>query len=106
MGTSLKDRYASSPLFGSNASAVEAMYEQFLADADSVPEAWRRYFESLGDPDTEIVHSTIRQGLLESARDGGRARTVAQSRRGPAASTPEKQAAVARLIQVLSLIHI
>jgi 2-oxoglutarate dehydrogenase E1 component len=103
MGTSLKDRYASSPLFGSNASAVEAMYEQFLADAASVPEAWRRYFESLGDPDTEIVHSTIRQGLLEAARDGSRARKLTSAGRGPAASTPEKQAAVARLIQVYSL---
>jgi 2-oxoglutarate dehydrogenase E1 component len=103
MGTSLKDQYATTPLFGSNASAVEALYEQFLADPGSVPDAWRRYFESLGDPDTEIVHSTIRQGLLESAREGGRARTMSPARRGAAASTPEKQAAVARLIQVYSL---
>jgi 2-oxoglutarate dehydrogenase E1 component len=103
MGTSLKDQYASTPLFGSNASAVEAMYEQFLADPGSVPDAWRHYFESLGDPGTEIVHSTIRQGLLESARHGGRARKLAPARRGAAASTPEKQAAVARLIQVYSL---
>jgi len=32
MGSSLKDQYASTPLFGSNASAVEAMYEQYLND--------------------------------------------------------------------------
>jgi 2-oxoglutarate dehydrogenase E1 component len=93
MGTSLKDQYATTPLFGGNASAVEALYEQFLADPGSVPDAWRRYFESLGDPDTEIVHSTIRQGLLESAKEGGRARTTSHA----------KQAAVARLIQVYSL---
>jgi 2-oxoglutarate dehydrogenase E1 component len=103
MGTSLKDQYATTPLFGSNASAVEALYEQFLADPGSVPDAWRRYFETLGDPDTEVVHSTIRQGLLESAREGGRARTLAPARRAAATSTPEKQAAVARLIQVYSL---
>jgi 2-oxoglutarate dehydrogenase E1 component len=103
MGTSLKEQYASTPLFGGNASAIEAMYEQFLADPGSISEPWRRYFESLGDPATEVVHSTIRQGLLESARDGGRARELAPTRRGGAASTPEKQAAVARLIQVYSL---
>jgi 2-oxoglutarate dehydrogenase E1 component len=44
MGTSLKDQYATTPLFGSNASAVEALYEQYLADPGSVPDAWRRYF--------------------------------------------------------------
>ena len=103
MGTSLKDQYASTPLFGSNASAVEALYEQYLADPGSIPDAWRRYFESLGNPDTEVVHSTIRQGLLESARDGGRVRKLAPARGAAAASTPEKQAAVARLIQVYSL---
>ena len=45
MGTSLKDQYASTPLYGSNASAVEAMYEQYLGDPASVPTAWQEYFE-------------------------------------------------------------
>ena len=103
MGTSLKDQYASTPLFGSNASAVEAMYEDYLGDPTSVPAAWREYFESLGGADTEVLHSTIRDELLASARDGGRPRQLSKSRRGPAASSAEKQAAVARLIQVYSL---
>ena len=50
MGSSLKEQYATTPLFGSNASAVEALYEQYLKDPGSVPPAWRGYFESLGDP--------------------------------------------------------
>jgi len=103
MGSSLKDQYASTPLFGSNASAVEAMYEQYLDDPKSVPAGWREYFESLGDPETEIAHSTIREDLLESARDGGRPRHLQPARRGAAPSSSEKQAAVSRLIQVYSL---
>jgi 2-oxoglutarate dehydrogenase E1 component len=103
MGSSLKDQYASTPLFGSNASAVESLYEQYLGDPGSVPAVWREYFESLGDPDTEIAHSAIREELLAAARDGGRARQLRPSGRRPAASSAQKQAAVARLIQVYSL---
>ncbi|NIN37519.1 MAG: 2-oxoglutarate dehydrogenase E1 component, partial [Gammaproteobacteria bacterium] len=86
-----------------NASAVEAMYEQYLNDPGSVPHAWREYFESLGDPHTEIAHSGIREELLQSASDGGRARQLRPGGRKLAGSSAEKQAAVARLIQVYSL---
>jgi 2-oxoglutarate dehydrogenase E1 component len=103
MGSSLKDQYASTPLFGSNASAVEALYEHYLSDPASVPAVWREYFESLGDPHTEIAHSGIREELLEAARDGGRARQLRPMGRKTAGSSAQKQAAVARLIQVYSL---
>jgi 2-oxoglutarate dehydrogenase E1 component len=103
MGTSLKDQYASTPLYGSNASAVEAMYEQYLGNPESVPRAWREYFESFGGEETEVLHSTIREELLVSARDGGRARQQVAGRRGKPASSAQKQAAVSRLIQVYSL---
>ena len=101
MSKTLKERYASSPLFGSNAMAVEALYEQFLHKPDTVPAAWRDYFESLGDPDTEVAHSPIRDDLLAAAKSGGRARTVRPGKGG--VSSAEKQAAVSRLIQVYSL---
>ena len=103
MGSSLKDQYASTPLFGSNASAVEALYEHYLSDPGSVPAVWREYFESLGDPHTEIAHSGIREELLEAARDGGRTRQLRPGGRKMAGSSAQKQAAVARLIQVYSL---
>ena len=80
MSKTLKERYASSPLFGSNATAVEALYEQFLQKPDTVPEAWRDYFETLGDPDTEIAHSPIRDSLLDQATSDGRARTLRRNR--------------------------
>ena len=69
MSNSLKEQYESSPLYGSNAAAVEALYEEFIADPDAVPEGWRRYFRSLGSDQTEVLHSPIREKLVESARN-------------------------------------
>jgi len=46
MSNSLKEQYASSPLYGSNAAAIEALYEQFVENPDSVSEGWRRYFRT------------------------------------------------------------
>jgi len=102
MSNTLKDQYASTPLYGGNASAVEAMYERFLSDADSVPEAWRDYFKTLGASDTEVVHSAIRAELLADAQERRRVRATAQTA-AAAISSGEKQAAVSRLIQVYSL---
>src|SRR5690606_40527489 len=96
--SSLEEQYASSPLFGANAAAVEALYEKFVEDPRSVPESWRRYFESLGDRGDEIVHSPIRRDLEAALRRrGGNGRTAVATGAwtGPAAS--EKQAAVSRL---------
>ncbi|MEJ2602184.1 MAG: 2-oxoglutarate dehydrogenase E1 component [Gammaproteobacteria bacterium] len=108
MSQSLKEQYASTPLFGSNASAVEALYEQYLDDPKAVPERWRRYFGELGgDASADVPHGPIREAFRERARvDGGngRAGTVVTRGRAPRAGTAsEKQAAVSRLIQVYSL---
>ncbi len=102
MSKSLTELYATSPLFGSNAAAIEQLYDNYLADRDSVPAAWRDYFDSLGDAETEIAHSAIREGLLREAEEGGRSRRVT-ARPGGAVAPGQKQAAVARLIQVYSL---
>jgi 2-oxoglutarate dehydrogenase E1 component len=90
-------------LFGANASAVERLYEQYLADPGSVPDGWRDYFESMGDPDAEIVHSKIREDLLAEASTGRRFGKVSTRTSGKPVTSGEKQAAVARLIQVYSL---
>ena len=103
MSDSLKQQYASTPLYGSNANAVEALYEKFLSDPKSVPSAWADYFRTLGADDTEIAHSAIREELLESARSRSRARGVRPAGKRALVSAGEKQAAVSRLIQVYSL---
>lgn len=106
MSSSLREQYASSPLFGLNAAAVEAMYEQFLADPDSVSDSWRRYFRGLGDSQGEVPHSPVVRRLKEvtrvSPRFRGNGKAHGVRAPGPSAAS-EKQAAVSRLIQVYSL---
>jgi len=103
MSNSLKEQLASTPLFGGNASAVERLYEQYLESPDSVAAGWRDYFEAMGDPDTEVVHSAIRDELLAETRRGRASRQVTTRRSGKPVTSGEKQAAVSRLIQVFSL---
>lgn len=103
MSNSLKEKYASTPLFGGNATAVEALYEKFLSDADSVPPEWRDYFRTLGADDSEVVHSVIRDKLLDGAQNRRRVRNAGASVAKGAETSGEKQAAVSRLIQVYSL---
>ncbi|MBT8101449.1 MAG: 2-oxoglutarate dehydrogenase E1 component [Gammaproteobacteria bacterium] len=103
MSNSLKEQLASTPLFGGNANAVESLYEQYLENPDSVADGWRDYFEALGDPDSEIVHSAIREDLLAEARHGRKPGRVPANRSAKAVGSGEKQAAVSRLIQVYSL---
>ena len=49
MATSLGELLASTPLSGGNAPYVEALYEQFLSDPQSVDARWREYFQKLRD---------------------------------------------------------
>ena len=103
MSNSLKAQLASTPLFGANASAIEGLYEQYLDRPDSVPDGWRQYFEAMGDPHTEVVHSAIRDELLTQAASGRKPGRISTRSTGRPASSGEKQSAVSRLIQVYSL---
>ena len=103
MSNSFKEQLASTPLFGGSASAVEALYERYLDDPDSVPSSWRDYFASMGDTEAEIVHSAIREELLDEATRGTRGRRTAIRSGARGQSSGAKQAAVSRLIQVYSL---
>ena len=107
MSESLKEQYASTPLFGSNAPAVEAMYEQYLEKPDSVSRSWRNYFQTLGEigdgSARDIAHSTIRQQLKDQAGEAHRTGPVSARVSGDPLAASQKQAAVSRLIQVYSL---
>jgi 2-oxoglutarate dehydrogenase E1 component len=103
MSNSLKEQYESSPLYGSNAAAVEAMYELYVKNPDAVGEGWRRYFRSLGGDQTEVLHSPVRERLLETAKRARSGDGAATAVSLTAAAPNEKQAAVSRLIQVYSL---
>ena len=108
MSKSLQERYQSSPLFGSNATYVEAMYETFLKDPVSVPDGWRRYFEAVADGGAETPHGPILAGVKAriERQSAPTAVSVAagQAAAGDApAAAAAKQASVSRLIQVYSL---
>ncbi|MEM8549004.1 MAG: 2-oxoglutarate dehydrogenase E1 component, partial [Pseudomonadota bacterium] len=101
MTKSLQAEYAATPLNGTNAATIEALYETFLEDPDQVPTAWKQYFGTLanGQADSEVSHSHIVENLNRKARQ--QRALVASGGATDAAS--EKQAAVSRLIQVYSL---
>jgi len=107
MSNSLKDQYSSTPFFGANAPAVEAMYEEYLANPDAVSQSWRRYFQTLTrsgeSSEQDVPHTPIRQGLLEQVKDIRNGRSPAVAPSGVRTDASEKQAAVSRLIQVYSL---
>jgi len=81
------------PLYGGNAEFLDALYEQYLRDPDSVEERWRSYFAQLGPRPGEPSHAAVRAGIGQRAVAGR-----------PAAATGTadnaRQAAVSRLIQV------
>ena len=96
MPQSLSEQMAASPLSGANAAFVEALYEQYLQNPDSVDAAWRRYFDSLpnaGQP--ERAHSAVVAAVAARTQTPG---TTALA--PPPVAASEKQAAVSRLIQI------
>jgi len=100
MSQSLKERYASSALYGGNASYVELYYEQYLEHPGSVPPQWRSYFDGLTDGQAEeIPHGPIRERFRQL---GKRAPAVAAGEHLEAHGD-EKQAKVSRLIQTFGL---
>jgi len=52
VSSTLEQLYQTSHLFGGNAPYIEAWYEAWLEDPGSVPEQWRKYFESMPSPET------------------------------------------------------
>ncbi|HET9444945.1 MAG TPA: 2-oxoglutarate dehydrogenase E1 component, partial [Steroidobacteraceae bacterium] len=103
MSDSLRALLESSPLGAGNAPYVESLYEQFLADPDSVEPAWRDYFRSLGGAN-DAAHGPIRDALAERASRPSIAAAAPTSAVAAAASgdASAKQASVARLVQVYS----
>ncbi|MGQ0697556.1 MAG: 2-oxoglutarate dehydrogenase E1 component [Panacagrimonas sp.] len=90
---------ASSSISGSNAAFVEAYYEEFLEDPESVEPSWRAYFRNIQDQNAprEIAHSDVVARFEAIARDK-RPGTVVVADGGFDARAAEKQAAVLRLI--------
>jgi 2-oxoglutarate dehydrogenase E1 component len=98
MSDSLRAMLASTALGAGNAPYVESLYEQFLAEPDSVEPKWREYFTALAGGTRDAAHGPIRQALAERAYEQ-RPATNADAA-GVAGDASAKQGAVSRLIQV------
>ncbi|MDP3874069.1 MAG: 2-oxoglutarate dehydrogenase E1 component [Methyloversatilis sp.] len=60
-------------LFGGNAPFVEELYESYLANPGSVPDAWRSYFESLQHlpgAAADVAHAPVVASFAELAKRG------------------------------------
>ncbi|MCO5108230.1 MAG: 2-oxoglutarate dehydrogenase E1 component [Burkholderiaceae bacterium] len=98
----MKAFQSNSYLFGGNAPYVEELYESYLNNPGSVPEAWRAWFDSLqavpaadGSPQTrDIAHAPIVQSFAERAREG----TLQPRLMGGDAATARKQVFVQSLV--------
>src|SRR5512146_1446076 len=94
----MKQFLGNSYLFGSNAPFIEALYDAYLGDPQSVEPRWRAYFDELqrlDDGPRDVSHAAIQESfvqLAKQARGGERAAAVGRPQLG------EKQFAVLQLI--------
>lgn len=98
MTQTYRDQLATSGLAAANATYVEAFYEDYLANPDSVSEEWRSYFDSLrGEDQTrETPHGPIKDSMLQHAKQ--KATSVRRGVTPQQAARGQKQKAVLQLI--------
>lgn len=90
------DNQAPSCLYSANAGFIEALYETYLANPDSVDNDWRQYFDSLRSDSQlrqEIAHGPIREKFATLAKQRPALTAVAES-----SSSAQKQVSVLQLI--------
>src|SRR5210317_891403 len=89
----------SSPYYGANAPFIEDLFEAYLDNPGSVPDNWRKHFDSLppvnGSPVADLSHRRVQEDFLELAGDP---RTRIRGDGGFSAAAAERQAKVLRLI--------
>src|SRR5207302_8175381 len=83
MASVMRQFQDNSYLFGGNAAFIEELYEKYLVNPQSVPEAWREYFDRLqvlhGNTVKDIARAPVEQSFVQRAKrgefGGGAART-------------------------------
>ena len=94
----MKQFLGNSYLFGANAPFIEALYEAYLGDPQSVEPRWRGYFDELqrlDDGPRDVSHAEIQERFARLARERRPAAVVAG---GVPSQLSEKQFAVLQLI--------
>ncbi len=71
----MQQYWSSSYLFGGNAPYVEELYEAYLDDPGSVPDAWRTYFDKLqhvpaadGSQARDVAHAPVVESFAQRAK--------------------------------------
>ena len=100
--STLESRLASTPLSGSNAAFVEALYERYLADPNSVPAEWQSWFAAHG-AQNDVAHGPVIAELEQRAHAPRRAGVAAGSSAGASGADLNTQAAVMNLIEAFRL---
>ena len=98
---SMEGLWSTSHISGGNAGYVEDLFENYLADPNSVPENWREYFDQLPTGEgvaEDIPHSTIRQHFELLGKSKGRPQASVGSGSGEATEYERKQVAVVQMI--------
>ncbi|HUP94336.1 MAG TPA: 2-oxoglutarate dehydrogenase E1 component [Burkholderiales bacterium] len=93
----IKEFLGSSYLFGSNAPFIEALYESYLHDPQSVEPRWRSYFDELqrlDDGPADVSHEEVQRRFIDLAKQR-RPAVAAETARPQLA---EKQFSVFQLI--------
>jgi 2-oxoglutarate dehydrogenase E1 component len=91
-----------STLFGSNAPFIEELYEQYLANPDSVTPEWREYFDQIRGDARDVAHGPVIESFRELARSKRVQTAMVDS------TTMHKQVLVLRLIskyRTLGMLH-
>jgi 2-oxoglutarate dehydrogenase E1 component len=94
----MKQFLGNSYLFGANAPFIEALYEAYLDDPQSVEARWRGYFDELqrlDDGPRDVSHAEVQERFARLARDRRSAPAAAV---GVQSQLGEKQFAVLQLI--------
>ena len=101
MGT-MQDLEQTSTLFGTNAPFVEELYEEYLANAESVSAEWRAYFDQIRGDARDVAHAPVVESFRQLARSKRVAGAMVDS------TTMHKQVLVLRLIskyRTLGMLH-
>ncbi|MDP2324797.1 MAG: 2-oxoglutarate dehydrogenase E1 component [Gammaproteobacteria bacterium] len=103
MRQTLRQIYASSPLFGGNAAYVEELYDAWLKDPAAVSARWRQFFAEQAPAAAGALGRAATAGSGGQPAASRQPRPVAMGIAEDGSPSTEKQAAVSRLIQVYSL---
>src|SRR5262245_5484384 len=66
--STMQEYGATSTLFGGNVPFIEAQYEQYLANPNSIAPDWRAYFDSLRGNVADVAHAPVVESFIRLAR--------------------------------------